>query len=126
VSVEYDITVQADRDYYLPISLVTDQNNPANLTGYIVTMCVKKTINDPDASALFKSAPSWTNLPFGKFTFHVPRATNNAWWIPGSGQITNTIVYDVAVQDIATPTPNWVTLVTGNVTVMGPISRSIP
>lgn len=125
MAIQHDITVDADRDYYLSVILQTGLTNPANLTGYIVTMAVKKSINDADAQALFKSQPYWSNLPFGQFIFHIPRTTNNAWWIPGSGPITATIVYDVAAQDAA-PSPNWITFVTGNVTVNGPVSRTIP
>ena len=44
MAIQHDITVDADRDYYLSVILQTGLTNPANLTGYIVTMAVKKSL----------------------------------------------------------------------------------
>jgi hypothetical protein len=128
VAVQYNIVVRADRDYYLPVQVQTSQGNPANLTGYIVTMTVKKQVSDDDAHALFKSQPYVSNLSLGQFSFHIPRATNNAWWLnppSGSGPVSSVIVYDVSCQDSAA-SPNWSTLVEGGVSVIGPVTRSLP
>jgi hypothetical protein len=128
MAVTYNITVRADRDYYLPITVQTDLNNPAGLTGYICVMTVKRTVNDPDAAALFKGQPFSSNLGLGRFTFHIPRAINNTWWVSppsGSGPVSTSIAYDVSVQDSA-PSPNWVTLLEGSVTVIAPLTRTIP
>jgi hypothetical protein len=128
VAVKYDITVRADRDFYLPITVQTTLGNPASLTSYIPVMTVKSTVNDPDAKALYKSQPWAANLPVGQFTFKIPRATNNAWYVAppsGSGPVSSTIVYDVAMQDVA-PVKNWVTLLEGGVTIIPPVTRSIP
>jgi hypothetical protein len=129
VAVPYNITVRADRDYYLPVNVQTGLGNPANLTGYLPVMTVKANIYDDDAHALFKSGPYTSNLPFGSFAFHIPRATNNGWWKAppsGSGAISTVMVYDVSCADAATPAPNWNTLVEGSVTVVGPVTRTIP
>ena len=128
MTLEYDITIPTDRDYYFPVSIVTYEQNPANLTGYLLTMTVKKSINDPDSSALYKGAPWSNNLQFGNFTFKIPRATNKGWYLyppSGSGPISTTIVYDVTAQDVAT-VPNWTTLMYGNVTVQPAVTISIP
>ena len=116
--------MRCDRDYYLPISVQTTQNNPAGLTGYLAVMTVKKAITDMDAAALYKGAPWASNLGFGQFTFKIPRTTNNAWFV-GSGPVSSTIVYDVSLQDVAA-VPNWVTLVEGAVTVIPAVTKTIP
>lgn len=124
MAVKYDIVVRCDRDYYLPISVQTSQNNPAGLSGYLCVMTVKKSVVDSDASALFKGQPWSSNLSFGQMTFKIPRGTNNAWYV-GSGPIASSIVYDVTVQDTAT-VANWTTLVEGNVTVIPPVTKTVP
>ena len=129
MAVTYNLTVRADRDYYLPVSVITGEGHPADFSGYQVTMTVKKTINDDDATALFKSStPFASRLDFGEFTFKIPRSTNNSWWVAppsGSGAISSVMVYDVTVQDVAAP-PNWTTMLEGSVTVIGPVTRIIP
>jgi hypothetical protein len=120
--------VRADREFYLPVNIITALGNPANLTGYQPTMTVKKKQGDGDALALYKSAPWVKNLSFGQFTFQITRTQNAGWWVPppsGSGALTTTMVYDVTTLDIATP-PNLVTLLEGTVSVIGPVTVSIP
>jgi hypothetical protein len=128
MAAENDITVRADRDFYLNCALITALGNPANLTGYQIEMTVKKVQADPDSLALYKGLPWVANLPFGQFTFHIPRAQNAGWWVitpSGSGPITSTIVYDVSCLDIAIP-PNMVTLMEGSVSIIGPVTVNIP
>jgi hypothetical protein len=128
MATDYDITIETDRDYYFPVSIVTYEQNPANLSGYTCVMTIKKSIGDPDSSALFKSGPWSQNLPFGQFSFKVPRATSKGWWLyppSGSGPVSTAIVYDVAVQDVA-QTPNWTTLLSGSVTILPAVTQSIP
>jgi hypothetical protein len=123
MAAEYNITVRADRDFWLPIHVQTGEGNPCNFTGYTIVLTVKGSINDADASALFKSAPYTSSLQFGTFTFRIPRATNNAWWTP-SGAITSTMVYDCSCQDVSAPA-NWATLLEGTVSVIGPVTRTV-
>lgn len=126
MAVTYNLTIRADRDYFLPVTVVTQQGNPANMTNYLVTMTVKNSVNDADNVALFKSStPYAVNLPFGTFTFKIPRSVTNVWWVAPSGPISTTMVYDVSCQDIAT-VQNWSTLLEGSVTVIGPVTRTIP
>jgi hypothetical protein len=125
MAVQYDITVRADRDFYLPVSLVSEQNNPSNLAGYLPVMTVKKALSDADAQALYKGGPWSQNLSFGQFTFKIPRGTNAAWFV-GSGPIASSVVYDVSIQDTAAIAVNWVTLVEGAVTIIGPVTKTIP
>ena|SRR5215472_5497680 len=124
MATEFNITVRADRDFYLPVSVVTALGNPADLTNFQPMMTVKKVQTDPDASALYKQAPTVENLPFGKFTFHITPTQNSGWWI-GGAPVTTTIVYDVSTLDIAIP-PNLVTLMEGTVAVIGPVTVAIP
>lgn len=130
MAAEFNITVRAGRDFYLPVKLITALGNPANLTNYQLEMTVKKLQSDPDSSALYKGGPGWINLAFGHFTFHITPAENSGWWevsTPGSpgAPISNTIVYDVSCLDIANP-PNFVTLLEGTVGILGPVTGSIP
>jgi len=128
MAAQYDIVIRCDRDYYYPVKVQTSLSNPANFTSYLPVLTIKKSVNDPDASALFKSFPWYSNLPFGSFTFKVPRATSNGWWLfspSGSGAVSTTIVYDVSVQD-ASAIPNWVTLIEGGVSLLPPVTRTIP
>ena len=124
MAAEYNITVRADRDFYLPISVVTAATNPVGLTDYLAVMTVKAHIADSDAQALYKGPPWSSNLGFGQMTFKIGRATNASWFV-GSGPVSSSIVYDVAVQDVAMQ-PNWITLMEGSVTVIGPVTKSIP
>ena len=124
----FNITVRADREFYLPVNVVTALGNPANMTGYQLAMTIKKAQGDSDAKALYKAAPWVKNLGFGQFTFQVTRTQNAGWWVAppsGSGAITSTMVYDVSCLDIAAP-PNMVTLLEGSVAVIGPVTLSIP
>jgi hypothetical protein len=125
MAVSYDIEVRQNRDFYLPVSVVTaDTFFPANLSNYLPVMTVKAHVTDSDAAALYKGPPWGSNLPFGQFTFRIARSVNNLWWA-GSGPVSTSIVYDVSVQDTAM-TPDWVTLVEGNVTVVPAVTKSIP
>jgi hypothetical protein len=125
VAVQYNIIVRADRDFYLPVSLVSEQNNPSNLTGYLPVMTVKTNLAQADAAALYHGGPWSQNLAFGQFTFKIPRGTNANWFV-GSGPISTSVVYDVSVQDTAALATNWVTLVEGSVTIIGPVTKTIP
>jgi hypothetical protein len=125
VAAEFDITVRTDRDFYLPVTVVTALGNPANLTGYQIEMTVKAHQTDTDSAALYKGSPWLSKLPFGQFTFHIPRTQNSSWWQASGGPISMTIVYDVACLDIAIP-PNMVTLLEGGVTLIGPVTQTIP
>jgi len=125
VAAEFPIVVRTDRDFWLPVTVVTALGNPANMQGYQIEMTVKKVQTDSDAAALFKSPPVITNLVFGQFTFHIPRAVNSPWWAPSGGPVTTTIVYDVSCLDIAIP-PNMITLIEGPVSLIGPVTVSIP
>lgn len=128
MAAEFNVTVRADRDFYLPVVMVTGLGNPANLTGFNLMMTVKKTQGDTDATALYKGAPWTANLPFGQFTFHVARTVTALWWVAppsGSGPLTSTMVYDVSCLDIAAP-PNMITLLEGSVSVIGPVTVTIP
>jgi hypothetical protein len=125
VAAEFDIVVRTDRDFYLPVTVVTALGNPANLAGYQIEMTVKKVQTDMDGAALYKSPPWISNLTFGQFTFHIARTQNSSWWQASGGPISTTIAYDVACLDIAIP-PNMVTLLEGAVTLIGPITQTIP
>jgi|SRR5215472_6946876 len=124
MATEFNITVRADRDFYLPVSVVTALGNPADLTNYQIELTVKKVQTDPDAAALYKQPPATKDLPFGQFTFHITAAENAGWWVSGA-PISTTMVYDVACLDIAIP-PNLVTLMEGTVAVIGPVTVAIP
>jgi hypothetical protein len=128
MAAEFNITVRADRDFYLPVTVITGLGNPANMTGYQLEMTIKKAQGDPDSLALFKAPPYLTNLAFGQFSFHIKPAQNSGWWVAppsGSGALTTTMVYDVTCLDIAIP-PNMVTLLEGAVSMIGPVTVSIP
>ena len=128
MAVQNNIVVRADRDFYLNCEMVTALGNPANLLGYQIEMTVKKVQGDPDSLSLYKGLPWVANLPFGQFTFHITAAQTKPWWVntaSGSGPITNSVVYDVSCLDIAIP-PNFVTLIEGAVSIIGPVTQSIP
>jgi hypothetical protein len=128
MATQFNITVRASRDFYLPVTILTALDNPANLTGYQVVMTVKKAQGDPDSLALFKAPPYLSNLALGQFAFHITPAQNKTWWVAppsGSGALTATMVYDVSCLDIAIP-PNIVTLLEGSVSVIGPVTVTIP
>ena len=125
MAVQYDIEIRADRDFYLPISVVSEQNNPSDFTGYLPVMTVKTNLAQADASALYHGGPWSQNLSFGQFTFKIARSVNAAWFV-GSGPISTSVVYDVVVQDTAAIAVNWVTLVEGNVSIIGPVTKAIP
>jgi hypothetical protein len=129
MTIDHDIVVEANRDFYLPVNLTSAGGNPANLTGYLATMTVKKAITDSDAAALYKSAPWAQNLPMGAMTFKIARTQNKNWWLmppSGSGPVSTAMVYDVSVQDTAAGAPNWTTLMSGSVTVVAVVTQSIP
>ena len=128
MAAQNDIVVRAGRDFYLNVEMITGLGNPANLTGFQLEMTVKKVQGDPDSLALYKGVPSLSNLPFGTFSFHIPRTQNAGWWVPppsGSGALTSTMVYDVSCLDINL-VPNMITLIEGAVSVIGPVTVTIP
>jgi hypothetical protein len=123
----FDITVRADRDFWLPVYLQTFRGNPLNMTGFTVVMTVKDSLGDTDAQAMYKSEPHPQHnlLGFGYCAFKITHEQCASWWKPdGSGPIADTIIYDVSCQDIATP-PTWATLLEGSVTIIGPVTLDV-
>jgi len=125
MATEFPIEVEAGRDFYLNCAMQTGLKNPANCTGFQLKMTVKKVQTDSDANALFQGTPIvGADLAFGKFSFHMTPAQTNPFWVNGA-PVTDTIVYDVSTLDIANP-PNFVTLIEGPVSVVGPVTEAIP
>ena len=125
----FDLTVTCARDFYLSLTNQTALGNPWDMRNYLAFMTVKAYINDPDAKALFQSAPSWTDLGFGKLSFHLPHTTTAGWWKAppsGSGAISTACVYDVAYADGSAPVRNWSTVLSGTVILAQPVTEVIP
>jgi hypothetical protein len=128
MAAEFDIIVRADRDFYLPLQMITSLGNPANLTNFQLKMTVKQAQGDPDAIALFAGTPiGGANLAFGIFTFHITPTQNQSWWVSTPGEIgaplSTTMVYDVSCKDLDN---NFITLMEGSVGVIGPVTVAIP
>ena len=125
----FDLTVTCARDFYLALTNQTALGNPWDMRNYVAIMTVKAYIDDPDAKALFQSAPYWTDLGFGKLSFQLPHHTTAGWWKAppsGSGAVSTACVYDVAYADGSAPVRNWSTMLSGAVHLVQPVTEVIP